>query len=267
MSTGMLFIFIGIIVIGIFEVNNHFSSKKFVNDVEPYFRFLMEDDYKFLLNIRYGDTYEESLVNSFFQKRVRNGLIAIIFMFFIFLQNLSFIYILLSVIIGFIVFKYPYVQLKNYYKANLHKINLMLPYYLKSLEILAQHYTIPVALARSIDSAPEIFRPGLQRLVDKIDAGDSSVQPYMDFANEYPVRDSMRMMRLLYRLGLGSQENKQEQLLTFSRTISALQNKAREQKYQERLDKMEQKTMVMLFGTGGGILAFLLFSMMMMMSF
>lgn len=267
MSTGMLFIFIAIIVIGIFEINNHFSSKKFVNDVEPYFRFLMEDDYKFLLNVKYGEAYQESLVGSFFQKRVRNGLIAIVFMLFIFLQNLSFIYTLLSFIIGFVVFKYPYVKLKNYYKSNLNKINLMLPYYLKSLEILAQHYTIPVALAKSIDSAPEIFKAGLQRLVDKIDAGDSTVQPYMDFANEYPVRDSMRMMRLLYRLGLGSQENKQEQLLTFSRTVSVLQNKAREQKYKERLDRMENKTMIMLFGTGGGILAFLLLSMMMMMSF
>ena len=89
----------------------------------------------------------------------------------------------------------------------------------------------------------------------------------MDFANQYPVRDSMRMMRLLYRLGLGSQENKQEQLLMFSRTISVLQNKAREQKYQERLNKMEQKTMVMLFGTGGGILGFMLMSMMMMMNY
>ena len=69
----------------------------------------------------------------------------------------------------------------------------------------------------------------------------------MDFANEYPVRDSMRMMRLLYRLGLGSQENKQEQLLVFSRTISSLQNKAREQKYKERLDKMENKTMICYF--------------------
>ena len=143
----------------------------------------------------------------------------------------------------------------------------MLPYYLKGLEILIQHYTVPVAMARSIESAPEIFKPGLQRLVAKIDAGDSSVQPYMDFAQEYPVRDSMRMMRLLYRLGLGSQENKQESLLMFSRTISALQNKAREQKYKERLDKMEQKTMIMLFGTGGGILLFLLLSMMMMMNF
>ena len=158
-------------------------------------------------------------------------------------------------------------QLKSYYKANLNKINLMLPYYLKGLEILIQHYTVPVALAKSIDTAPEIFQPGLKKLIAKIDAGDSSVQPYMDFAQEYPVRDSMRMMRLLYRLGLGSQENKQEQLLMFSRTISTLQNKAREQKYKERLDKMENKTMIMLFGTGGGILMFLLLSMMMMMNF
>ena len=263
MSTGMLFIIIGLIILLVFEVNNHFSSRRFIKDAEPYFRFLMEDDYKFLVTVRYGDVD----FNKLFSIRVRNGLIAIVFMFFLFLSRMSFLYVLLSVIVGFLVFKMPYTQLKNYYKANLHRINLMLPYYLKSLEILAQHYTIPVAISRSIESAPEIFKPGLRRLIDKIDAGDSSVQPYMDFANEYPVRDSMRMMRLLYRLGLGSQENKQEQLLTFSRTISALQNKAREQKYQERLDKMENKTMVMLFGTGGGILVFLLLSMMTMMSF
>ena len=127
----------------------------------------------------------------------------------------------------------------------------MLPYYLKGLEILIQHYTVPVAIARSVKTAPEIFKPGLQRLVNKIDSGDASVQPYMDFAHEYPVRDSMRMMRRLYRLGLGSQENKQEQLLMFSRTISALQNKAREQKYKARLDKMEKQTMTMLVCTGG----------------
>ena len=74
-------------------------------------------------------------------------------MFFIFLNNLTFAYILLSLLIGFLVFKLPYINLKNYYKQNLHKINLMLPYYLKGLEILIQHYTVPVALARSIDTA------------------------------------------------------------------------------------------------------------------
>lgn len=266
MSTGILFIIVGLIVLLILERNQHFSSKKFVKDTQPYFKFLMEDDYVFLLNIRYGDITDQD-IEKLYGQRVRNGLITIVFMIFIFLSKISFVYVLLAVILGFVVFKMPYTKLKNYYKANLHRINLMLPYYLKSLEILIQHYTVPVALSKSIDTAPAIFKPGLERLIDKIDAGDSSVQPYMDFANEYPVRDSMRMMRLLYRLGLGSQENKQEQLMMFSRTISSLQNKAREQKYKERLEKMEQKTMVMLGGTGGGILLFMLLSMMMMMNF
>ena len=263
----MMFLIIGIILVVILEANLHFSSRKFIQESSQYFHVLMEDDYKFLLNVRYNKEIDDDGVEALFNQRVRNGLVVIVVAFFIFLKNINFAYVILSVIVGFLVFKSSYWQLSNYYKANLHKINLMLPYYLKGLEILIQHYTVPVALARSINTAPEIFKPGLKRLVAKIDAGDSSVQPYMDFANEYPVRDSMRMMRLLYRLGLGSQENKQASLLTFSRTISALQNKAREQKYQERLDKMERKTMIMLFGTGGGILGFLLFAMMMMMNF
>ena len=88
----------------------------------------------------------------------------------------------------------------------------------------------------------------------------------MEFARDYPVRDSMRMMRLLYRLSLGSQENKQEQLMMFAKTVSSLQNKAREQKYKERLEVMENKTMMMLCTTGAGILVLLLYSMMSMMN-
>ena len=132
------------------------------------------------------------------------------------------------------------------------------------MEILVQHYTVPVAIAKSIDDAPEIFKPGLREMISKIDSGDSSIQPYMDFAVQYPVRDSMRMMRLLYRLGLGSQEKKQERLLMFSRTVSSLQNKARAQKYQERLHKMESQTMVMLVATGAGVMVLILMAMMMM---
>ncbi len=263
----MLFVIIGLIVLLIFEYQHVIDSKKFINDTEPYLRFLMEDDYKFLLDIRYNGKLTEEEVNKLYQKRIGTALITIVVLFFLFLSNLNFVNILICFIIGFVVFKMPYTKLKSYYNANLHHINLMLPYYLKGLEILIQHYTVPVALAKSIDTAPEVFRPGLRKLIDKIDAGDSSVDPYMDFAKEYPVRDSMRMMRLLYRLGLGSQENKQEQLLMFSRTISSLQNKAREQKYKERLEKMENKTMLMLGCTGGGILIFLLIAMMSMMQF
>ena len=260
----MEFVFIAIIILFILEYNKKIDTRKFVGDTEPYFRFLMEDDYKFLLNIRYQGL-EDSDVNILYSKRVRNGLIAIVFLIFMsVMSNFTFVNILLAVILGFVVFKLPYIKLQTYYKKNLHHINQMLPYYLKSLEILIQHYTVPVALKRSIETAPDIFKAGLRNLTDKIESGDSSVNPYMDFAKEYPVRDSMRMMRLLYRLGLGSQENKHEQLIMFARTVSALQNKAREQRYQERLQVMENKTLQMLMVTGGGILVLLVFAMMML---
>ncbi len=94
-------------------------------------------------------------------------------------------------------------------------------------------------------------------MINKINAGDATVMPYMEFAQTYPVRDSMRMMRLLYRLSLGRQERKQEQLITFSKTISNLQQKARDQRYKDRLDKMESKTMSMLVSTGVGVMVLL----------
>ncbi|MEG1146937.1 MAG: hypothetical protein RSE21_05860, partial [Bacilli bacterium] len=113
---------------------------------------------------------------------------------------------------------------------------------------------------------PIIFKKGLEEMVSKIDAGDSSIDPYMEFSKQYPVKDSMRMMRLLYRLGLGEQKNKYEQLLVFSKSVSSLQNKAREMKYKSRLANMEKRTMVMLVVTGGGTMIILLMSMMMLFS-
>ena len=247
MSSSLLFIIISIIIFFVFWYNQIIDVNKFFKDARGLFMFLMEDDYKFYVMMKYG---EKANVYDLFEKRVRDAIICMAAL----------------VIVGFLAFKSQYMSLKNYYKKNLTRINTMLPYYLKSLEILIQHYTVPVAMAKSIDSAPDIFKPGLKRLIARIEDGDSSVQPYMDFANEYPVRDSMRMMRLLYRLSLGAQENKQEQLLAFGRTVSALQNKAREYKYKERLDSMEKRTMIMLASTGGGIMAIMLFAMMMLMN-
>lgn len=258
----MEFIIIIIILVFIFEYRNLINSNKFVQDMRPYSRMLMEDDYKFLVNIRYGNDANADIL---FDKRIKLMVFVIILMLFIFIANFTFINIILALVIGYAAFKLDYVKLKNYYKRHLFDINRTLPYYLKSLEILIQHYTVPVALRRSIATAPEIFKPGLERMIARIEAGDSTVDPYMDFAKEYPVRDSMRMMRLLYRLSLGSQENKQEQLLMFSRTVSSLQNKSREQRYAERLGAMESKTMRMLFVTGGLSILILFAAMFMMM--
>ncbi|MDD6224536.1 MAG: hypothetical protein PUB18_06030 [bacterium] len=253
----------GVIILGVLLYNNTIDAKKFFTDNEAAFTLLKEDDYDFLVAAKYGDQVNP---NELFNQRLKMGFIAIVVFLFIFLGEFNILNIIFAIVIGYFVFKANYTSLKKFYKRHLHDIDVMLPYYLKSLEILVQHYTVPVAISKSIEEAPAIFKPGLRDLIAKIDAGDFSIQPYMDFANEYPVRDSMRMMRLLYRLGLGSQERKQERLLMFSRTVSNLQAKARETKYKERLHYMESQTMTMLVATGVGVMILILFSMIYMFS-
>ena len=212
----MEIIIIGAILLFVLLYNQTIDGQKFVRDNEKYFQMLKEDDYEFLVYAKYGESVD---VNTLFNKRITYGFVTIVIFLFIFLTDLNLINIILSIVVGFIVFKMPYNSLRSFYKQHLHDIDVMLPYYLKGLEILVQHYTVPVALGKSIEDAPDIFKPGLRTLISRIDAGDSSIDPYMEFANTYPVRDSMRMMRLLYRLGIGSKEKKEERLLMFSRMV------------------------------------------------
>ena len=260
----IIFLLVTAILVFIFIYNKIFEGNIFIKEISPFFRKLIEDDYEFLLKLRYEG--EEVDLQEIFEKRIRNSVITFILLIFLAIAfgKMAFIIFVIAIVIAFLVFKYPYYHLKSMYRRYLHTIDMLLPYYLKGLEILVQHYTVPVALSKSIETAPNVFKNGLLKLVAKIDAGDSTIQPYIDFAHEYTVRDSMRMMRLLYRLSLGSQENKQEQVMGFSRMVSALQNKAREIKFKDRLDKMEKKTMIMLFATGGGVMLLLFMSMTLM---
>ncbi|MBQ9019053.1 MAG: hypothetical protein IJ097_01910 [Bacilli bacterium] len=266
----MEILIVGAIIIFILIYNNTIDKDKFFADNQKYLEAFKEEDYQFLVYARYGEDVD---VDQLYSKRITSAFIGFLVVLVLTITNNNsaeiinsqfFLNLVLSLVVAVVVFKAPYTQLKKYYKQHLHEIDVMLPYYLKSLEILIQHYTVPVAIGKSIADAPDIFKPGLRRMIDRINSGDATVDPYMEFANTYPVRDSMRMMRLLYRLGIGSQEKKQERLMMFSRTVSSLQNKARETKYKERLNHMEGQTMIMLVVTGVGVMLIILISMMMM---
>lgn len=255
---------VGILIIFVFVYNKWINTSKFFTENKQYFKILKEDDYDFLVQAKYGDKVDPDLL---FQARLKNTFIIFAIVFLVLLSKLTFLFIIIMFAITIGYFKLSYINLKTYYRKHLHDIDLLLPYYLKSLEILIQHYTVPVALSKSFDSAPAIFKEGLRELIASINAGDSTIDPYMAFARKYPVRDSMRMMRLLYRLGLGNQERKQDQLIVFSKTISNLQSKARDIKYKERLEKMEKRTMVMLSVTGVGVMVLLIISIMQIFQF
>ncbi len=256
-------IIVGMLIIFLMSYNGQFSVKALISDNMNIFRKLKEDDWDFYVRAKYGDNMN---AEALFANRIRNGLITILVLIFFWITKLDALHILISFVGGFLIFKLDYLNIKSYYRSHIFYIDSMLPHYLKGIEILIQHYTVPVAIGKSITDAPEIFKDGLQEMINEINSGDDSINPYMNFAKKYPVRDSMRMMRLLYRLSLGSQDRKQEQMLMFSRTISNLQQKARETRYKNRLEKMEGKTMKMLISTGIGVMILLVVALMQMMT-
>ena len=256
-------VIIGVILLFIMTYTGRINTNQFLADNEAYLKKLKEEDWDFYVRARYGDSANPDLL---FNRRIRNGVIVAALVMCFMLGNISYITIIFAVIAGIVTFKLDYFNIKKYYKAHLHQIDAMLPHYLKSIEILIQHYTVPVAIGKSMNDAPPIFKEGLQELINEINSGNDTIDPYMNFAKTYPVRDSMRMMRLLYRLSLGRQERKQEQILAFSRSISSLQQKARETKYKERLEKMESKTMAMLITTGLGVMLLLILAVLMIMN-
>ena len=258
----MEFAIIVLIILFILSYGGAINTKKLYSDNKALFAYLKEKDYDFLVKAKYQGNADPDVL---FEKRIKNLMIWFAIVLAVLLFNFTWINLIIGIVILIFVYRNQYTNLKSWYKKNLTVIDQNLPYYLKSIEILAQHYTIPVAISRSIDTAPDMFKEGLQEMVKKIDSGDSSIQPYLDFAEKYPVGDSLRMMRLLYRLSIGAQENKQEQLSVFSKSVSSLQNKAREQKYAARLNKMEKKTMSMLIVTGGGTMLVIFLAMVMMM--
>ena len=172
-------ILIGIIIFFLLIYTGTISTSNFFGENKGLFSMLQEKDYEFLLRAKYGDRVYD--VSQVFRKRVMQGLIAMAITLFIFLSNLKPLYLLISVVIGYVVFKAQYLDLRKFYKKHLNTIDSLLPYYLKTLEVLVQHYTVPVALARSIEDAPEVFKPGLRELVDKI---EKELLPELFFKNE-----------------------------------------------------------------------------------
>ncbi len=256
-------IIVAVIVFVIMTVTGQISLNQLISDNQMLFLKLKESDWDFYVRAKYGNNINPDIL---FNKRIKNALIVMVLLLFFMIKELNAVKLLLIVVVGYFVFKMAYNDIKKFYQRHMADIDAMLPHYLNNLEILIQHYTVPVAIGKSMAEAPEIFRDGLQEMIDSINSGDDTIEPYMAFARKYPVRDSMRMMRLLYRLSLGRQERKQEQILTFSRSISSLQQKARETRYKNRLEKMENKTMSMLITTGIGLMILLILAVIQLMN-
>ena len=143
-------IIIAIIVFGIMTITGQISINQLISDNQMLFMKLKEKDWDFLVRAKYGNNVNPDIL---FNKRIKNGLITMALGFAIMIKSLNSVKILIIVVAGYYVFKTGYNDIKKYYQRHMADIDSMLPHYLKNLEILIQHYTVPVAIGKSMAEA------------------------------------------------------------------------------------------------------------------
>ena len=108
---------VGAIIIGIFIYNGTIDKKKFMIDNEKYLQAFREEDYTFLVFAKYG---EEVDVDQLYMKRCTYAIVAFLVILAItatggssgsLFSSQFFLNLVLSVVVGVVMFKIPYMQL------------------------------------------------------------------------------------------------------------------------------------------------------------
>lgn len=113
---------VGILMVIMLVANGKIDGNKFVKDNSRIFQLLREDDFNFLVMAKYGDQADADVL---FNKRVKDGLFTLVFVFFIMLmmtKTLSFLNLVICFAIGYVVFKSGYTNLKTTIKNTYMKL-------------------------------------------------------------------------------------------------------------------------------------------------
>ena len=213
----------------------YFDSDSLVNEYYQVMNLIIEDDLEY-----YGNKVKNKNLKQLFNERIMFTSLSM-FILLCFRTNIILIFVL-----GTIIYYGYYYLLKNSYYVIVKKTNDKFPYYLNNLSILIQQNAVPVAINKSIEHAPNVFKDELKVLVNEIHHDAGSIQPYLTFAKKFEnIEDINRIMRTIYNLALKS-SNRDVMITSLSKITNEKLNTQIKLEFKNKLDSL-QTTNYLLF--------------------
>ena len=133
-----------------------------------------------------------------------------------------------DVLVSFMTLINPDMTYKKRFKALRNEIYLAYPKWLMSLALLLQTDSIRVSIVKSVEKAPFVMIPELNKLVNEIKKDDSrqNVTPYLNFMRFFDIPEITTSMQMLYALSRGVSGSLQEQIDNILEQNSELLNKS-----------------------------------------
>lgn len=119
-------------------------------------------------------------------------------------------------------------------KAYLEKeFKKVFPSWLRNLSVNLQRQNVAVAILESYDSAPEILKPEIKKLLDGIEKKPSSMEPFDNFLSNFDLIEIHSAMKMLYSLNEYGKSDVQSQIGSLVELNEELLDKAERLKNEE----------------------------------
>lgn len=123
-------------------------------------------------------------------------------------------------------------------KTLTREIEKAFPHWLMELSLLLQIDNVQVSIAKTVSHAPEVLRPALEELLQKIEKNPEAAQPYLNFLQEFERPQIQSAMKMLYALSAGNGGSEKEQLEELIARNQNLMNQAEELAHEDALAGM-----------------------------
>ena len=133
-------------------------------------------------------------------------------------------------------------------KSVIKEIEKTFPQWLMELALLLQGDNVQVAISKTLDSAPVVLRPELEKLVSGFDVDPHSSKPYNNFLSGYDLPEIKSAMKMLYSITATGTGNIDEQITDLIKKQNVLMDKAEKINNNDHIAGLSTLSMVpMLF--------------------
>lgn len=129
----------------------------------------------------------------------------------------------------------PQRRYKLAFKKIKREVEKQFPEWLLGLTLHLQNNNVHVAITKSIETAPEILRPELEKLESGIKDSPNSVQPYINFMKKLDIPDITSAMKMLYSMATFGFDEQNRQIQGLVERNTKLMDKAERIKSEDHL--------------------------------
>ncbi len=117
-------------------------------------------------------------------------------------------------------------------------LQMVFPQWLMKVSLLLQSENVQVAIAKSVEDAPPLLVPELEKLCEALLLHPTDIEPYLSFLQEYSLPEIQSAMKMLYSISEGTGGNASAQIGDIIRRNQLLMDKAEAMKNEDALAGM-----------------------------